>query len=159
MNFPSGVCHRRPIMISQHWPRWWLIVARPMLTQIYVTTWGHFWWHQAITQTNVDLLSKVFCSILLRAISKEGLMNLIHSMCVENTFVQYIARIMYMVFCPYPSGLVQPWGIWVRKSYESANNGCIIKTSSIRHIKSQHLIVSCLISQLSKPNPLKPGVK
>ena len=32
---------------DQHWLRYWLVV----------------WWHQGITWTNVDLLSKVFCSI------------------------------------------------------------------------------------------------
>ena len=33
------------------------------------------------------------------------------------------------------------------------------QTSSISRIQSQNLIVSRLLSQLSLPNPLKPGVK
>ena len=33
------------------------------------------WRHQAITWTNVDLSSKVFCGIHLRSISQEVLMN------------------------------------------------------------------------------------
>ena len=33
------------------------------------------------------------------------------------------------------------------------------QTSNIRHTKSQHLNASCLVLQLSLPNPLKPGVK
>ena len=49
-NLLSGECYRAPIMISQHWFRWWLgtirhqaiiIYQEPMLTQIYVTTWLH----------------------------------------------------------------------------------------------------------------------
>ena len=33
------------------------------------------------------------------------------------------------------------------------------KISNIRHTKSHNLNVSCLVLQLSLPNPLKPGVK
>ena len=38
---------------------------------------------------------------------------------------------------------------------------CLIydKTSNISHTESQNLIDSCLVLQLSLPNPLKPGVK
>ena len=36
------------------------------------------WRHQAITWTNVDLSSKMFCGIHLKAISQEELMSLIH---------------------------------------------------------------------------------
>ena len=45
----------------------------------YITAWQH----QAIAWTNVDLSSKVFCGIPLRAISQEVLMNLTHCMCSE----------------------------------------------------------------------------
>ena len=44
------------------------------------------WQYQAITWTNVDLWSKVFCGIHLRAFSQEVLMNLIHNMCLDITF-------------------------------------------------------------------------
>ena len=46
--------------LGQHWLKQWLVA----------------WQYQAITWTNVDLSSKVFCGIHLGAISQEVLMNL-----------------------------------------------------------------------------------
>ena len=49
---------------------------------------GQHWWHQAITWIDVDLSSKVFCGIHLRAISQEVLMNMIRNMCSEITLLK-----------------------------------------------------------------------
>ena len=53
----------------QHWFRWWIAA----------------WRHQAITWTNVDSLSKVFCGIHLKASSKEVLINWIRNLCYDVT--------------------------------------------------------------------------
>ena len=55
-----------------------------MVTYILINIDSGAWWQQAITYANVDLSSKVFCGIHLRAISQEELLNLIHNMCSEN---------------------------------------------------------------------------
>ena len=50
------------------------------------------WRQQAITETDVDLLSKVFCAIQLRTISWEGLVNLFTNMCSEITITKLPTR-------------------------------------------------------------------
>ena len=49
--------------------------------------------NQAITWTNVDLSSKVFCGIHLRGISQEVLMNLIHNMWSEITPLELVPHL------------------------------------------------------------------
>ena len=52
------------IDLGQHWLRQGLVT----------------WWRaQAITLTNIDLSSQLFCDIHMRAISQEVLMDLIHN--------------------------------------------------------------------------------
>ena len=51
------------------------------------------WHHQAIAWTNVDLLSKVFCGIQLRAISQEVLMNLIRNMHSEFPLLKLLLHL------------------------------------------------------------------
>ena len=48
------------------------------------------WQHQTITSTNIDLSSKVFYGIHLRAISEDLLMNLIHDMCSMFTLLKLL---------------------------------------------------------------------
>ena len=47
------------------------------------------WRHQAITWTNVDLSSKMFCGIHLRVISPGVLTNLIRNMWTKTTVYIY----------------------------------------------------------------------
>ena len=90
--------------LSQYWLRYvspygiirpqWVISLWPCDTiwqqdccQHWLTYWLVTWKHQAITWTNVDLSSKVFCGIHLRAISQD-LVNLIHNMSLEMTLLE-----------------------------------------------------------------------
>ena len=50
------------------------------------------WWHQAITWTNVDLSSKVFSGIHMRAIL-EVLQNIIYNMCSDITLLKLLPRL------------------------------------------------------------------
>ena len=59
--------------LDQHWFWQWLIA----------------WWHQAITWTNVNLPSEVFCGIHLRA-SSQVHMNLINNMYSEITILKLL---------------------------------------------------------------------
>ena len=59
--------------LGQHWLGWCLFA----------------WWPQAITQTNVDLTSKVFCGIHLAAI----LQVLINSMCLKITISKLLPHL------------------------------------------------------------------
>ena len=65
--WPSRVIPYGDIDLGPHWLRQWLVA----------------WWHRAITWTNVDLSSWMFCSIHLRANIQEVLMNLFHNMSLE----------------------------------------------------------------------------
>ena len=49
--------------------------------------------HQAITWTNIDLSSKVFCGIHLGAISQKVYMNLIHNICSEITLLELLPHL------------------------------------------------------------------
>ena len=51
-------------------------------------------WHQAITWTNVDLPSKTFCGIHLRAIWQEVLMNLIRNPCSKITISRLLSHLL-----------------------------------------------------------------
>ena len=51
------------------------------------------WRHQAITWTNVDLLSKLFCGLHLRAVSQDLLMNLIRHMFLETALLKLLPHL------------------------------------------------------------------
>ena len=53
-------------------------------------TWLDAWWYQAITWTNVDLLSVVFCGIHLRAIFWEVLKISICKMSLKITILKLL---------------------------------------------------------------------
>ena len=48
---------------------------------------------KAITQTNIDLSSKVFCDIHLRAISQEVPINQIHNMCSKIPLLKALSHL------------------------------------------------------------------
>ena len=66
--------------LGQHWPSQWLVV--------WVA-----WQHQAISETNVNLSSKVIIGIHQRAIS-QSFINLIHNICSEITLLKLIPYLL-----------------------------------------------------------------
>ena len=68
------------------------------LIQILFPSFIHLWLHfvgcRAITRTNVDLTSKVFSGIQLRAISQEAFMKLIRKVtCAEITHLKWLPHL------------------------------------------------------------------
>ena len=63
--------------LGQHWLRKWLVACR----------------HQAISLTNIDLSSKVFCGIHLRTISQDVPMNLIRYMSSKITVIKLLVHL------------------------------------------------------------------
>ena len=51
------------------------------------------------------------------------------------------------------------WDLWEWSITSHNFKQTYRKTSSISHVKSQNLNVSCILWQMSSLNPLKPGVK
>ena len=68
--------------LGQHWLRQWLVV----------------WWHQAITLTNVDVLSVKFRGIHVKAISYESLMIKISKTGLRVVFYLFFLFVLYPDF-------------------------------------------------------------
>ena len=78
-------CIKPSIYSAFHWLRIKITVLPPHVTTCtYIS--NHFWWHQAITWTNVDSSSKTLQ--LTEIISQEVLINLIHNMCLQITLLK-----------------------------------------------------------------------
>ena len=63
---------------------------RRRLAHYDVTVMPYTWWYQAITRTNVDSASKVFCGTHLGVIQKKCPWTIIHNTCLKKTHLKLV---------------------------------------------------------------------